>query len=326
MKNVLISLVITVSIVTCGSMLEEFLPTSDWERPTVIFPADNPLTDASVELGGALFFETLLSKDSTISCQSCHLNTEAFADHLPLGEGIKGRHVTRNTPTLMNIGLHPYFMADGRFETLEEQVLGPINEHREFDMSPEEVVERLKTVPLYNELSQKAYGQELSIEVVQKALANFERIIVSDNSKFDQFKRGDTKLSVSELNGWDLFNSNELNCIKCHGGYNFTYYSFENNGLYESYQDSGLAQVTKLPTDLSKFKVPTLRNIAITYPYMHDGSIYSLEEVIEHYASGGKGHASKSSLINGFEISSAEKEDLIAFLKTLTEIRLLNNE
>ncbi len=108
------------------------------------------------------------------------MNTEAFADHLPLGEGIKGRHVTRNTPTLFNMGFHPYFMMDGKFNTLEEQVLGPINEHREFDMSPEEVVERLKTVPIYNEMSLKAYGEELSINVVVKSIANFERIIISD--------------------------------------------------------------------------------------------------------------------------------------------------
>jgi cytochrome c peroxidase len=323
MKGLLITGILAV-VLTSGSLIESSIPENDWERPEVIFPEDNPISDASIELGSSLFFETLLSKDSSISCQSCHLITEAFADHLPLGEGIKGRHVTRNTPTLFNIGYHPYFMADGRFTTLEEQVLGPINEHREFDMTPEEVVARLKTVPLYNELSMEAYGQELTIEVVQKALANFERIIISDNSKFDQYKRGEAKLTEDEIAGWDLFNSDELNCIACHNGYNFTNYAFENNGIYKIYQDSGLAIVTKEAEDLAKFKVPTLRNIAITYPYMHDGSFETLEEIIDHYASGGKNHPSQSYLIKGFDITQKEKEALIAFLNSLTEERLLN--
>ncbi len=300
--------------------------TDSWERPELVFPEDNPFSESSIELGGALFFEPLLSRDTTITCQSCHLLTEAFADHLPLGEGIKGRHVTRNTPTLFNVGFHPYFMADGKFGTLEEQVLGPINEHREFDMTAEAVVERLKSVPLYNDLSLKAYGQPLSIEVVQKSIANFERILFSDSSRFDQFKRGEIKLTAQEMKGWTLFNSPELNCIQCHNGYNFTNYSFQNNGLYTVYKDSGRAPITKEETDLAKFKVPTLRNITITHPYMHDGSFTSLEAVIEHYASGGKKHPSQSDLIKGFDLTAEDKKALIAFLETLTDKRFLDDK
>lgn len=297
-----------------------------WERPKTIFPEDNPLTEESIELGNALFSERLLSKDTTISCQSCHMNTVAFADHLPLGEGIKGRHVTRNTPTLLNIGLHPYFMMDGKLKTLEEQVLVPINEHREFDMNSDAVVERLKSIPLYNEMSKNAYNQELSIDIIAKSIANFERILVSDNSRFDQFKRGKINLTEQELQGWQLFNNPELNCIQCHNGYNFTNYSFENNGLYKVYQDSGRALITHKKEDLAKFKVPTLRNIAITYPYMHNGSFKSLESVIDHYASGGIKHNSQSIFINGFIISKDERTALIAFLETLTEQNLLDIE
>jgi cytochrome c peroxidase len=299
-------------------------PLEDWERPKVIFPSDNPDTDASVELGGALFFETLMSKDSSISCQSCHLMTQAFADHLPVGEGILKRTVTRNTPSLTNIGLHPYFMADGKFGTLEEQVLGPINEHREFDMTPEEVVARLKTVPLYNELSMKAYNQELNIDVVQKALANFQRVIVSQDSRFDLYMKNEIELTPEEKAGWKLFNNSELNCIQCHGGYNFTNYAFENNGLYANPTDSGRALITELNDDIAKFKVPSLRNISITYPYMHDGTFQSLGDVIDHYASGGQNHVNQSELINGFQITAAEKKALIAFLKTLTEDQYLD--
>lgn len=316
-------LLTAISILWSSSLWDTTGTQVKWERPEVIFPDDNPLSEASIELGSSLFFETLLSQDSTLSCQSCHLITEAFADHLPLGEGIKGRHVTRNTPTLSNIGNHPYFMADGKFETLEDQVLGPINEHREFDLNAKEVVERLKTVPFYNEYSLKAYNQEITIEVVQKALANFQRILRSDSTKFDQYMRGLATLTAQEKQGWDLFNAPKLNCIQCHGGFNFTNYSFQNNGLYQNYQDSGRALITKQPQDLALFKVPTLRNIAITYPYMHDGSMNSLNEVVDHYAAGGKKHISQSNLIQGFNISKEEKEALIAFLNTLTDSRYL---
>lgn len=294
-----------------------------WEKPEVVFPENNPFSDASVELGSALFFESLLSKDTTLSCQSCHLNDVAFADHLPVGEGIKGRKVTRNTPSLMNIGLHPYFMADGKFASLEDQVMSPINEHREFDMNAKEVVQRLKTYPYYNELSQQAYGTEITMEVVQKAIANFERIIVSDHSKFDRFKRGEISLTKEETEGWKLFTSTELKCHQCHSGFNFTNYAFENNGLYEVYADSGRALITKEPKDLAKFKVPSLRNIGLTAPYMHNGSMNTLDEVIAHYAKGGRQHSSKSDLIQGFQISDTEKKALIAFLHTLTEERLV---
>lgn len=297
----------------------------DWEKPTVKFPDDNPFSEASVELGGELFFETLLSRDSSISCQSCHLITEAFADHLPVGEGIMGRTVTRNTPSLINIGLHPYLMADGKFSSLENQVLGPINDHREFDMSPEEVIARLKGISRYNELSRAAYNEDLSIEIVKKALANFERIIVSEGSRFDQFMERKIELTQEEKMGFELFKSAKLNCIQCHNGYNFTNYSFENNGLYASYLDAGRALQTKREEDLAKFKVPSLRNVSITYPYMHDGSLHSLEEVIDHYASGGKGHTSQSKLIKGFKLQAHEKKALLAFLKTLTDSRFLED-
>jgi cytochrome c peroxidase len=326
MKKRVVVILITISVILSAFLIDENGVENKWERPVIEYPENNPFSEASLELGAALFFETLMSKDTSISCQSCHLNNAAFADHLPLGEGIKGRYVTRNTPTVFNMAFHPYFMIDGKFETLEDQVLGPINEHREFDMTPEKVVKRLKTVKLYNDLSIKAYGEGLSIDVVQKSIANFERILVSDNSKFDQFKRGEILLTEQEMKGWELFKSDDLNCIKCHNGYNFTNYAFENNGLNEHYKDSGRALITMQLEDLAKFKVPTLRNIALTFPYMHDGSFTSLKKVIEHYASGGKNHASKSSFIKEFELNNDEQLTLIAFLETLTEERLLNQE
>lgn len=319
MVETLSQLLIFLSLFLGYSKLDHAHSSDKWKRPEVVYPEGNPASEASVALGSSLFFETLFSKDSTISCQSCHMINESFADHLPVGEGIKGRTVTRNTPSLLNIGLHPYFMADGKFQSLEDQVLGPINEHREFDMSPEEVVTRLKTVPIYNKLSLEAYNEELSIEIVQKALANFERMLTADNSKFDQYMRGKVELTPQEKQGWELFTNAELNCIQCHGGYNFTNYSFENNGLYITYADSGRALITKEQKDLAKFKVPSLRNVALTYPYMHNGAFNSLEAVIDHYASGGKRHPSQSPFIQGFSIDPEEKEALLAFLNTLSE-------
>lgn len=325
-KPLTFSFLLIVCILTIGTATIHNKTTPKWERPAVKYPEDNPFSEKSIELGGILFFEVLLSKDTSISCQSCHLITEAFADHLPVGEGILGRTVTRNTPSLINTGLHPYFMADGKFSSLEAQVLGPINEHREFDMSPEKVIARLKSKPIYNELSNAAYNKDIDIDVVQKALANYERIILSQDARFDQFMDGEIELTQEEEIGWELFKSPNLNCIQCHNGYNFTNYSFENNGLYQSYSDSGRALITGKEQDIAKFKVPSLRNIAITYPYMHDGSINSLEEVIDHYSSGGKNHASKSELIKGFPLQPNEKKALIAFLKTLTDNRFLEEE
>ena len=322
---ILFSLIVFSFTIGTTEITNENVSIYEWKQPSVKFPSDNPFSESSIKLGGELFFENLLSKDSSISCKSCHQITEAFADHLPVGEGILGRTVTRNTPTLINIGLHPYFMADGKFNSLEEQVLGPINEHREFDMSPEAIISRLKDIPRYKELSNTAYKEDINIEIVQKALANFQRIITSEDSKFDQFMEGKIKLTQKEKTGWKLFQNSKLNCIQCHSGFNFTNYSFENNGLYTSYSDSGRALITGKKQDIAKFKVPSLRNIAITYPYMHDGSVKSLEEVIDHYSSGGKGHISQSTLIKGFTIQDNEKEALIAFLKTLTENRFIEN-
>ena len=302
-----------------GAQKSGLLP-HEWVRPEITYPEDNPFNPKSIDFGGSLFFETLLSRDSSISCQSCHLITEAFADHLPVGEGIDKRKVTRNTPTIFNIGFHPYLMRDGKFETLEDQVLGPINDHREFDLSPEEVVQRLKSVPLYRRLSMEVYQQELDITVVQRALANFQRAVISDQSAFDDYMRGDaTALSEQAIEGWKLFQSDRLNCTKCHNGYDFTDYRFQNNGLYASFADSGRALISHNQSDIGKFKVPTLRNISITSPYMHDGSLTTLDAVIDHYASGGKEHDNQSPHITGFSISAKEREQLLAFFNSLTE-------
>ena len=295
-----------------------------WEIPEVQFPEDNPYSDASIELGSILYSENLFSQDTSISCQSCHMPHMAFAEQLIVSEGVFNRKVTRNAPTLMNIGLHPHLMRDGKFKSLEEQVLGPLADHREFNLHQDSLIARLKTVPYYNEMSLKAYNSELTIEVVQKSLANFQRIVVSKDTPFDAYMKGDKKaISSSAKKGYELFKSDRLSCIKCHSGFDFTDYSFQNNGTYEVFKDSGRALISQEQTDIGKFKVPTLRNLNLTFPYMHDGSFETLDEVINHYESGGKENANKSEFIKGFELSKKERQNLLDFLSSLTEYRFI---
>ncbi|MFT5858162.1 MAG: cytochrome c peroxidase [Flavobacteriaceae bacterium] len=295
-----------------------------WEMPEVQFPEDNPYSNESIDLGAALFGERLFSQDTTLSCQSCHMVHMALTDQVKVGEGVFGRKVTRNTPTLNNIGLHPYLMRDGKFITLEDQVLGPLKDHRELNLDEEELLERLKSVSYLDEMSQKAYGSALTIEIIQKAIANFERILVSKDTPFDAYMNGNSEaISTSAKNGYALFKSDRLNCVKCHGGFDFTDYSFQNNGTYKIYIDSGRALVTKNSEDIGKFKVPTLRNLDFTFPYMHDGSFASLEKVILHYESGGKDSKTKSTHVSGFQLTASERKDLLEFFSSLTEYRYL---
>jgi cytochrome c peroxidase len=295
-----------------------------WEMPQVVFPEDNPLSDESIQLGAALFSERLFSKDTSISCQTCHATFMALTDQLEVGKGVFGRQVTRNTPTLNNIGLHPYFMKDGKFKTLEEQVLGPIKDHREFDITPDVLLKRLKTVGYLQTMSQAAYDSELTVEIIQKAIANFERILIAKDTPFDAYMQGDkSAISESAINGYKLFISDELNCVKCHSGFDFSNYSFQNNGTYKFYVDSGRALITKSKVDIGKFKVPSLRNIDLTFPYMHNGSFKSLEDVIKNYESGGKGSKTQSNLIKGFKLTLKERQNLLDFLSVLTEYRYL---
>ncbi|MFK8038134.1 MAG: cytochrome-c peroxidase [Crocinitomicaceae bacterium] len=295
-----------------------------WEMPKVQFPIDNPFSIESIELGNALFGERLFSQDTSISCQGCHMTHMALTDQLKVGKGVFDREVTRNTPTLNNIGLHPYLMRDGKFQTLEEQVLAPLEDHREFNIEVNELMDRLKSVSYLDAMSQKAYGSDLTIEIIQKAIANFQRVLVSKDTPFDAYMNGDgTAISVSAKNGYQLFKSDRLNCIKCHSGFDFTNYSFQNNGTYEIYNDKGRAIITNNKEDIGKFKVPTLRNLKLTFPYMHNGSFQSLEDVISHYKNGGANSKNKSPLIRGFELTATEQKDLIEFLNSLTEYRFL---
>lgn len=293
--------------------------------PSPFIPDDNQLTKSRIALGKKLFFDKRLSVDNTISCGSCHFPENAFSDITAKSLGVQGRIGMRNAPPLYNLAWANSFMRDGGVPTLELQVLAPIADHVEMDFNILSVVDRLKNDPYYKKQAQRAYARDFDAFVITRAIAAFERILISGNSKYDRYVRGTENLNASELNGMNLFFSSNLNCSSCHSGFNFTNNNFENNGLYLNYADTGRARITLQSFDSGKFKVSSLRNSALTAPYMFDGSKNTLEEVIDHYASGGQAHPNKNPLVSGFSITTQEKIDLINFLNTLTDDEFLNN-
>lgn len=296
--------------------------------PPLTIPIGNEFSLQRWQLGKRLFFDKKLSKSNTVSCASCHKQEFAFSDDVALSLGDNNEIGTSNAPTLTNIGYHPYYTRAGGVPTLEMQILVPIQEHNEFNTNILDIVDKLKQDNSYVAQAVDAYSRALDAFVITRALSNFERSMISGNSRFDAYySKGNTKaLSESEQRGYQLFTSSKTNCSVCHSDFNFTNYAFENNGLYLNYADSGRMRLTKMPEDRAKFKVPSLRNIALTSPYMHDGSMTTLEQVIEHYNSGGANHLNKSSLIKPLLLSPQEKTDIICFLKTLTDYSFIQNK
>jgi cytochrome c peroxidase len=304
----------------------------DFERvpagfPKVAYPDNNLPTADRWLLGKKLFYDPILSVDGSISCASCHQQQLAFSDDRSVSLGVADRPGTRNAPSLANVAYHPYFMREGAVPTLEMQILVPIQEHNEFDFNVLRIADLLRQDASYVELAQKAYGREPDAFVITRAIANFERTLLSGNSRYDQYLADNTSnvLNEAEKRGMELFFSERTQCASCHAGFNFTNYSFQNNGLYEQYPDSGRFRLTRKETDRDKFKVPGLRNVEVTSPYMHDGSLTSLEEVLDHYNRGGHDHRNKSLLIKPLGLSEQEKADLIVFLGTLTDHDFLEN-
>ena len=295
--------------------------------PTPFIPEDNQLSDSRVALGKKLFFDNMMSRDSSLSCASCHQPQFAFSDGRQKSVGIKGRQVSRNAPTLTNVAYQPYFLLDGLNPSLETQVKIPIHEHNEFDFHILLIAERMKQDSLYVSLSKDAYNSEPSPQVIAYAIACYERTLISGNSPYDQyFYQGNkTTLNDSEIRGMNLF-FDDLYCASCHGGFNFSDSRLTNNGLYTNYTDQGRARLTKKTEDQAIFKTPTLRNIGFSAPYMHDGSFESLEQVIDHYSSGAKGHFNQDPLIQPFDISQDQKQDLIAFLIALNDSSFVSND
>lgn len=316
---------------------EEPLPPEPGENPVLLqipvgfpqpqIPADNALTAERIALGKRLFYDPILSRDSTISCASCHKQSLAFADSMATSPGVEGRPGVRNSPTLANVAYQKTLLREGGLPTLEMQILVPIQEHNEFDFNILSIMERLEKNPEYVQMAQQAYGRKPDPFVITRSIAAFERTLLSGNSAFDQwyFQGKKRALSPEAQRGFALFNSERLGCNQCHSGFLFTNQAVANNGLYETYADPGRMRLTGLESDRAVFKIPTLRNAALTAPYMHDGSLKTLDAVIDHYQTGGRPHPNKSPLLKPFHLTPAERRDLLAFLTSLTDPSFLQN-
>jgi cytochrome c peroxidase len=315
------SIFIILGVVSCFFFWSNNSITTEEYRMT---SATDSLT-AKIELGRYLFYDSILSRDSSISCASCHHQNKAFTDGEVKSIGFRGQIVSRNSPTLINVLNRKMFLLDGVNPSLESQVTVPIQEHKEFDFHILLIAERLKKNKKYVDLSLRGFGTLPNAQVITGSIAAFERTIITDNSPFDRFKNGDRKaISKSARKGAKLF-FDKLYCGACHSAGDLTNDSIANNGLYEVYADKGRFRLTEKKSDIAVFKVPTLRNITMTAPYMHDGSISTLEEVLDHYQSGGKSHVNKSELIQPFKLSEKERIDLLNFFTSLTDSTVLTN-
>lgn len=298
----------------------------NWPAPTYNF-LNNPLSQNKIELGRALFYDNILSRNNTISCASCHSQFTAFAhvDHT-LSHGIDDRIGTRNAPALMNLAWQKSFMWDGAINHLDMQALAPISHPKEMDEKIENVVSKLQNSELYPGFFYQAFGDSvITGEHLLKAVSQFMLTLVSANSKYDKVMLKQDVFTVQEQNGYQLF---KKNCASCHQEPLFTNGDFENNGLPvdANLNDIGRAKITLNPSDKFKFKVPTLRNIEFSYPYMHDGRFKRLSDVLNHYTDGiHQSETLSKELKDPIQLTSNEKVDLIAFLLTLTDKDFLFN-
>ena len=291
------------------------------EDPNTFVPSDNPLTAEKIKLGRLLFFDKRLSKNNTIACASCHLSEKGFTDGMPVSTGINGLKGGRSAPVSFNRVFSEAQFWDGRAATLEDQSIGPfINPIEHGFANHDEMVAKMRQIPGYRKLFQEVFGREIVIKDVGRAIASFQRTILSGNSAVDKFDvGGDEKaLSESAQRGLVLFRE-KARCTKCHSGFNFTDEKFHNIGIGwdTNTVDLGRYMETKYAGDIGAFKTPTLREIARTAPYMHDGRFKTLEEVVKFYNQGGIKNPHMDELILPLELTEQEQKDVVALLKSL---------
>lgn len=306
--------------------LQQQIP-AGWPSPVYRFEK-NAISQQKFELGRALFYERKLSKDNTISCGSCHQPFVAFAqaDHR-LSHGINDQEGTRNSPSLFNLAWLPSFMHDGAINHIEVQPLAPINNPTEMGETLNSVLAKLQTDVKYQKLVKAAYGDSLmTTERMMKSMAQFLGLLVSSNSKYDRVQRSETQFSASEQNGYTQF---KAKCASCHVEPLFSDFKFRNNGIAIDpvFKDGGRGALKPdEPEYLYCFKTPSLRNIAKTQPYMHDGRFNTLEECLDHYTSGIVNKVNLDPLLtNGLQLNDQEKRDILSFLNTLTDYEFINN-
>ena len=285
---------------------------------------NNKLTQEGIQLGRMLFYDPILSSDSAISCGSSHSQAHAFADHnMKVSVGVGGRVGSRNSPPIFNLAWHPHFMWDGGVNHLEVVPLAPITNHFEMDDNIPNILIKLNRNKSYITRFEKVFNKTIiDDQMLFFALAQFMGSITSFESKYDHVKQGKATFTQNEKLGYELF---KTNCNLCHQEPLFTDFTFRNNGLDSVFIDKGRVSITLLEKEEGLFKVPSLRNVALTYPYMHDGRFRTLDDVILHYNSGiRKSKTLDYLLINPIVLNSKERQDIIAFLKTLNDYQLIN--
>ncbi len=302
------------------------------DLPPLPATPDNPLTVPGVALGRRLFFETLLSFEEQQSCATCHIPAVAFSDPRPVSVGADGMSLgTRNAPAIINAAWSPEQFRDGHAASLEDQARGPVPNPIEMNLSWHEVETNLAAHPEYPSLFEAAFGDaEITEDRVVKAIAQFERTFVSNNSRWDRKIRGEETFTEAELRGERLFFREKAECFHCHGSLLFTDNRYHDIGLDPSPDDPGRMNVTGSEFDRGKFRTPTLRNIEVTGPYMHDGRFDSLDQVLDHYADGVHRSPNLDPLLGvldppGVRLDEQERDDLVAFLRTLTDVEFLTN-
>jgi cytochrome c peroxidase len=289
--------------------------------PPLVWPADNPYSPEKAELGRYLYFDRRLSADATVSCASCHDPRYGFTDGAPVSTGIRGQKGTRSAPTIVNRAYSLAQFWDGRAATLEEQAIVPMESLIEMGNTRPAIVATLSAIAGYRAMFAQAFGSEaVDIGRVAMAIACFERTVLSGDSPYDRYKRGvTTALTDEQVRGMSVF-FDKASCDRCHQGANFTLNAYTNSGVGAGKPDPDVGRyaVTHDPRDWGAFKVPTLREVEHTAPYMHDGSLKTLDEVVEFYNRGGIPNKNLDSNIRPLHLSDRQKRDLVAFLKSLS--------
>jgi len=306
-------------VVFAGAALAAFGEDIGTPNPaTIEYPDGKPPSKTEVELGRILFFDNRLSVNQEQSCATCHNPNLGFGDGMAKGIGTMGGGLGRNTPHIYNLAWNSIFMWDGRKPTLEEQALGPIESAGEMNMPLDSLLPRLKKVAFYQKTFEQLYGKSgITGENLGKAVAAFERTIVSNNSDFDKYMKGDKNaLTANSIRGMELFKG-KASCVQCHSGPNFTDESFHNIGLGDG--DIGRSKIVPGVTTKGAFKTPGLRNALLTAPYMHNGSEATLEAVVRYYNKGGNTAEGRDKIIKPLNLKESEIQDLVAFLGSLTD-------
>jgi cytochrome c peroxidase len=333
-----VSLIVFIFLVSCrvDPEVRAPLPTNDlkeqipdgWPAPVYRF-SGNPLTENTFVLGRALFYETMLSRDNLVSCGSCHQQFAAFAnaDHR-VSHGINSLNGIRNAPGIFNLAWHPLFMHDGGVNHIEVQPLAPLTNPVEMGEEIGEVITRLEGSEKYKGLFKEAFGtEEINSQRMLKAITQFMGLIYSNSSRYDQYKKNEVQFTAQESHGYELFLSK---CNGCHREPLFSDFGFRSNGLAAdpSVQDSGRARITGDASDLYRFKTPSLRNVALTAPYMHDGRYATLQDCLDHYTDKVTNPVNLDPALqpNGLVIDANEKADLAAFLQTLSDFKLTSDK